>query len=163
LGVEYCAYERPGLSAAINEVWQAYGAGADYFAWLGDDDVLSPISVFASTEHLDRHRECVAVYGRIRIIRADGSTVVTMRPGRLALLRRPLSIVGRVYSSIVRRMPPGTTAQHAGHDYVRAGPEEPAREGSRPDAPSTVPAWKAAAIGMESVVVRTAVRVWDAT
>jgi GT2 family glycosyltransferase len=252
LGTEYHAYDRPGQSAAINEVWRAFGTDADYFGWLCDDDVLSPISLLASTGHLDRHPECAAVYGRIRIINADGSTVVTIRPGRLArvllpysvnqvpqpgslfradavqrlgyldesltyamdqdlflrlrrvgrldylpvelaayrrhpgtvtmnrrdnheeelvrsrnlsrdearryaLLRRPMAVAGWVYSSVLRKMPAGTAARVGDREYVRAGLEEPAQAG----VPSPVPAWKAAAIRVESLIVRGAVHSWD--
>src|SRR2546423_10635114 len=48
LGVDYVRFDRPGQSAAINEVWRTLGADAAYFGWLGDDELLSPVSLFAS-------------------------------------------------------------------------------------------------------------------
>src|SRR5438045_3063292 len=68
LGVHYTDFDAPGMSAAINEVWNAIGADHTYFTWLVDDDVLSPSSLPASVGHLDRHPGCVAVYGRERAI-----------------------------------------------------------------------------------------------
>jgi GT2 family glycosyltransferase len=84
MGVEYLPSERPGLSAAVNDVWKTFGADYDYFAWIADDDVLSPISLLATTDYLDHHPRCVAVYGRDRLIGADGASLQTSRPGRLA-------------------------------------------------------------------------------
>jgi glycosyltransferase involved in cell wall biosynthesis len=84
MGVEYLASDRPGLSAAVNDVWKAFGSDYDYLGWLADDDLLSPISLLAAIDHLDNNPASVAVYGRIRVIRSDGSTVMVMRPGRLA-------------------------------------------------------------------------------
>lgn len=268
LGVEYIPFDRPGLSAAINEVWKTFGAESEYFAWLGDDDLLSPISLFASIDYLDRHPGCVAVYGRTRIIRADDSTVVTMRPGRLARallpyavnhvpqpgsvfradavrrvgyldeslsyamdqdvflklrrlgsldyvpvelaacrahpgtitmnrsddleervvrernlsahearryarFRRPLSLIGPVYSSIVRKMPRGMPAQVSGMDYINSESTQPDRSVDRNVSavpaldrtviPNSKPRWKRVLIKAESFVVDAVVRVWDAT
>ena len=84
MGVEFLPAQRCGLSAAINAVWRTLGADADYLSWLADDDVLSPVSLLAAVDHLDRDRRSVAVYGRMRVIRSDGSTEMLVRPGRLA-------------------------------------------------------------------------------
>ncbi|HEY0358924.1 MAG TPA: glycosyltransferase [Mycobacteriales bacterium] len=89
MGVEYLASDRPGLSAAVNDVWKTYGGDHDYLGWLADDDVLSPLSLLAAADHLDHHPGCVAVYGRMREIRSDGSTVLVARPGRLAAALLP--------------------------------------------------------------------------
>jgi glycosyltransferase involved in cell wall biosynthesis len=89
MGVECLASDRRGLSAAINDAWRAYGGRHDYVGWLADDDVLSPIALLAAADHLDRHSVSVAVYGRLRAIRADGSSFVVMRPGRLAAVLLP--------------------------------------------------------------------------
>jgi GT2 family glycosyltransferase len=84
MGVEFVPAQRRGLSAAINAAWKTSGADADYLSWLADDDVLSPVSLLAAVDHLDRDPRSVAVYGRLRVIRCDGSTEMLMRPGRLA-------------------------------------------------------------------------------
>ena len=89
MGVECLPSDRPGLSAAINDVWKTYGTDYDYFGWLADDDALAPLSLLAAVDHLDRHPGCAAVYGRMREIRSDGSTVTVTRPGRLAALLLP--------------------------------------------------------------------------
>jgi hypothetical protein len=86
---------------------------------------------------------------------------------RYALLRRPMSVAGRVYSSVLRRMPAGTPARVGDREYVRAGEqvhaglEEPARERAEAGAPFPVPAWRTAAIRVESLIVRGAVHGWD--
>jgi GT2 family glycosyltransferase len=84
LDVDHLASDRPGLSAAVNDVWRMLGDGYDYFGWIADDDALSPISLLAATEHHDRHPETVAVHGRWRELGPDGSTLHVLRPGRLA-------------------------------------------------------------------------------
>jgi hypothetical protein len=84
MGVEFVPAQQRGLSAAINTAWRTAGADADYLSWLADDDVLSPVSLLAAVDHLDRESRSVAVYGRLRVIRSDGSTEALMRPGRLA-------------------------------------------------------------------------------
>ncbi|HEX8626650.1 MAG TPA: hypothetical protein VF755_00570 [Catenuloplanes sp.] len=84
MGIEFLGSGRRGLSAAINDVWQRFGSGYDYLGWLADDDVLAPIALLAEADHLDRHPGAVAVYGRLRVIRADGSSETVLRPGRLA-------------------------------------------------------------------------------
>jgi hypothetical protein len=89
MGVEYLASERRGLSAAVNDVWKVFGAGYDYLGWIADDDVLSPTSLLAATDRLYHNPACVAVYGRLRVIRSDGSTVLVIRPGRIASLLLP--------------------------------------------------------------------------
>ena len=84
MGVEYLPAHPRGLSAAVNAVWTTFGADADYWGWLADDDVLTPFSLLVAVDQLDRRPAAVAVYGRVRVIRADGSTEMLMRPGSLA-------------------------------------------------------------------------------
>jgi GT2 family glycosyltransferase len=60
-----------GQAAAINE-----GVGrldrARYVGYLNADDLLLPGAVARMADHLDRHPECVAVYGRAHVIDATG-------------------------------------------------------------------------------------------
>jgi glycosyltransferase involved in cell wall biosynthesis len=88
-GVDYLAFDRAGLSAAINAAWIARGGDADYLAWLGDDDMLAPLSLVATMDHLDRAPSCVAVYGRARVLDPLGDTALIGRPGRFASVMLP--------------------------------------------------------------------------
>jgi hypothetical protein len=58
-------------------------------------------------------------------------------------------------------MPAGTAARIGDREYVRAGLEELAWERAEVGVPAPVPAWKAAAIRVESLMVRGAVHGWD--
>ncbi|MCQ4079691.1 glycosyltransferase [Streptomyces sp. RB6PN25] len=71
-----------GISNAINQAWE--DARTDYVAWLGDDDLLADGSISAAVEELDRSPAAVMVYGRVRVIDAQGDHVYTMRPGKFA-------------------------------------------------------------------------------
>jgi GT2 family glycosyltransferase len=83
-GVEYLNFDRPGLSAAINEVWQTAGASSGYLAWLGDDDGLAPHSVRSTRDFLEARPDCVAAYGHCRMVWASGEAYAINRPGRFA-------------------------------------------------------------------------------
>lgn len=80
---ELLRYDGPGLSAAINHAW-AWDDTADYVSWLGDDDFLAPDSLLATSSILDRRPESSMVYGRVRVIDADGATLWMTRPSRFA-------------------------------------------------------------------------------
>ncbi|MDL5352336.1 glycosyltransferase [Microbacterium sp. zg-YB36] len=80
LGVELLRSNRRGLSAAINDGWNSPHE-AEFVAWLGDDDLLAPESLLASTRHLEEHPKSPAVYGQVRYIDEDGATLWVQRPG----------------------------------------------------------------------------------
>jgi GT2 family glycosyltransferase len=73
-----------GMSNAINEGWRRHGSAAEFWAWLGDDDELSPGSLAAAVEGLRRRPAASMVYGRCRYVDADGAPLFEARPGRLA-------------------------------------------------------------------------------
>jgi len=75
--------DRPGLSAAINDGWSS-PHDADYVAWLGDDDLLSPESLHLTLTALESSRLAPAAYGKVRSIDEAGKTLWIMRPGRWA-------------------------------------------------------------------------------
>jgi GT2 family glycosyltransferase len=83
-GVEYLRFDQPGLSRAINHGWSRRGQDHRYWSWLGDDDLLAPASVALATGALEADPEAVAVYGRCRVIWADGRTQYVARSGRFA-------------------------------------------------------------------------------
>ncbi len=83
-GYRFVTQTGRGMSNAINEGWTAYGSTSDYWAWLGDDDELTPDSLRASTVHLMRRSRSSMVYGRCRYVDGKGALLFEARPGRLA-------------------------------------------------------------------------------
>jgi GT2 family glycosyltransferase len=81
-GAEVVEQREGRLSAAINLGWA--GADAEALAWLGDDDLLAPGSVATALAALRSDPRVVLVYGRVRYIDGEGSTLWVQRPGRLA-------------------------------------------------------------------------------
>ncbi|MCP2161926.1 glycosyltransferase [Williamsia serinedens] len=77
--------DEPGLSRAINFGWEE-SPSARYYAWLGDDDLLTPGGLKAAVRFLDEHPESSACYGNVRYIDGAGRTLFVAHPGRLAIL-----------------------------------------------------------------------------
>jgi GT2 family glycosyltransferase len=73
-----------GISAALNTGFEAAVPGTAYVAWLGDDDLLRPGSLAATTAALDSHPEASMVYGWCDYIDEDGLVFFSNRAGRLA-------------------------------------------------------------------------------
>jgi GT2 family glycosyltransferase len=73
-----------GLSGALNAGLAAATPGTEYFAWLGDDDLLAPGSLRATTEALDTHPDAVMVFGWCDYIDENDTVVFRSRAGRLA-------------------------------------------------------------------------------
>jgi glycosyltransferase involved in cell wall biosynthesis len=84
-GVELVRQSSAGQSAAVNEVWRA-ATTADYFAWLGDDDLLTPGSLARAHETLEGTPNATFVYGDCGWINADGDLLWVLRPNRYARL-----------------------------------------------------------------------------
>jgi GT2 family glycosyltransferase len=63
-----------GQAAAVNEGVTRLG-GARYVGWLNSDDILLPGALSMMAGYLDRHPECVAVFGRAHIIDEPGRVV----------------------------------------------------------------------------------------
>ena len=75
----------PGsLPRAINAGVSSQGAGHDFVAWLGDDDVLERGSLAAVASALDEQPEAVAAFGYCRYIDSEGRTLWVSKAGRLA-------------------------------------------------------------------------------
>jgi GT2 family glycosyltransferase len=91
-----------GQAAAINEGVGRLGR-ARYVGWLNADDVLRPGALARMAGHLDRHPECVAVYGRAHVVDAGGRVLgeFPTRPFRRARLARR-SIICQP-ASLIRR------------------------------------------------------------
>ncbi|WP_331525320.1 glycosyltransferase [Nocardioides sp.] len=73
-----------GISGALNAGFAAALEGTEYVAWLGDDDMLSPGSLAATTATLDAHPRASLVYGWCDYIDDDGTLIFTNRAGHMA-------------------------------------------------------------------------------
>jgi GT2 family glycosyltransferase len=80
---------RGGLSGALNAGLAASRPENRYFAWLGDDDLLTPGSLLATTSALDSTPEAVLAYGWCDYIDEADEIVFRSRAGRLARLILP--------------------------------------------------------------------------
>jgi glycosyltransferase involved in cell wall biosynthesis len=74
---------RRGLSAAVN-AGIAARSGEDYYAWLGDDDLLSPGGLLRLADMLGADSSAVVAYGACAYIDDQGRTVTVSRAGDLA-------------------------------------------------------------------------------
>lgn len=83
LGVELVECDEKGLSVAINEGWKDTGE-AEFITWLGDDDLLAPGSLAATSAALAAHPKANMAYGAVRYIDAAGHSMWLQRPGRFA-------------------------------------------------------------------------------
>lgn len=63
------------LAAAINQGFAAVPEGTEFLAWLGDDDLLRPGSLTATSEFLATHPRSAAVYGGCDYIDEKGARV----------------------------------------------------------------------------------------
>lgn len=82
--VRYLAQQSEGLGGAINEGWCAFGAPYEYWAWLGDDDTLTPQSTARAVTCLQSHPRASMVYGRCEFVDETGATLFVAHPSRLA-------------------------------------------------------------------------------
>lgn len=73
-----------GLSGALNAGLAAARPGTDFFAWLGDDDLLTPGSLQLALDALDRHPEASMVYGWCDYMSPDGTVLFSNRAGKWA-------------------------------------------------------------------------------
>ena len=74
---------RRGLSAAVN-AGIAARLGEEFYAWLGDDDLLAPNGLATLSGLLLAHPEAVVAYGACTYIDDEGRTVTVSRAGGLA-------------------------------------------------------------------------------
>jgi GT2 family glycosyltransferase len=77
------------LSEALNQGFEIEHENVEfrsieYFAWLGDDDLLAPGSLRCTVSALDARPRASLVIGRIRYIAADGTTKWVLRSGAWA-------------------------------------------------------------------------------
>jgi GT2 family glycosyltransferase len=75
-----------GISGALNAGFDAALPGTTYVSWLGDDDLLSPGSLAATTAALEAHPTASMVYGWCDYVDGSGTVVFSSRAGRLAAL-----------------------------------------------------------------------------
>lgn len=83
-GGRLVADPRAGISGALNAGFAAGLDGTAYCAWIGDDDLLSPGSLAATTTALDAHPEASMVYGWCDYVDEAGTVVFSSRAGALA-------------------------------------------------------------------------------
>jgi GT2 family glycosyltransferase len=69
----------------INKGIRSLPASVDYVNWLGDDDVLKPDSLRASTEILDKAHDVVMAFGSCEYIDDQGDVVWVNRSGQWAV------------------------------------------------------------------------------
>jgi glycosyltransferase involved in cell wall biosynthesis len=88
LAAEYDARLVPdpsrGLSGALNAGLAAARPGTEFFAWLGDDDLLTPGSLQLAVDALERHPDASMVYGWCDYMAPDGTVVFSSRAGKWA-------------------------------------------------------------------------------
>lgn len=75
---------RRGMSGALNAGFAAAAPGTAYVGWLGDDDLLSPGSLAATTAALDADPGASMVFGWCDYIDDAGTVIFSSRAGRLA-------------------------------------------------------------------------------
>lgn len=81
--IQVARHDSEGLSSAVNYGW-GLDPDSDYVSWLGDDDLLAPDSLAATSSFLGLHPYCSMVYGRVRYIDEQGASLWLSRPTRLA-------------------------------------------------------------------------------
>lgn len=83
-GVRFVAQASRGIGAAINLGWQSSGDAAEYWGWLGDDDLLAVGSVAWSVHVLKSTPSAAMVYGDCEYIDEVGRRLFVARPTRWA-------------------------------------------------------------------------------
>jgi len=81
-GTEIRVQPGQGAASAIDHVLSS--ADTPFCAWLGDDDLLVPVSLLESMGRLQKAKAATAVFGRCEVIDADGTVVGTVPTGRWA-------------------------------------------------------------------------------
>jgi GT2 family glycosyltransferase len=84
-----CLVERHGarqvvedghISAAVNRGFRQAGPQHRYVGWIGDDDLLRPGALAASSRLLEQHGEAVVAFGQCDYIDMTGRLLFTRRP-----------------------------------------------------------------------------------
>jgi len=101
--VEVARFDGKGLARAVNYGW-SLDPTSSYISWLGDDDLLAPESLTATSGFLDQSPRCSMVYGRVRYIDAESKPLWISRPTRFAAayLRAGKNFVSQ-QGSLIRR------------------------------------------------------------
>lgn len=83
-GHRFLSQSGRGMSQAINQGWREAGDGAEFWAWLGDDDLLPPGSLARASAALVGSPRASMAYGRCAYLDADGGLLFEARPSALA-------------------------------------------------------------------------------
>lgn len=78
-GITWIADPGRGPAAAINRGVNEAAGGHEFVTWLGDDDLLTPDSLAATSSALEGAPEAVLAFGACRYIGADGRELWTNR------------------------------------------------------------------------------------
>jgi GT2 family glycosyltransferase len=76
---------KTGLPAAINFGFESLPQSVQYIAWLGDDDLLEPKSLEATSAVLRRDSKASAVFGGCHYIDPKGNRILTNMSGKWAV------------------------------------------------------------------------------
>ncbi|MBA2768048.1 MAG: glycosyltransferase [Sporichthyaceae bacterium] len=79
-GLHWVQQRGSGISGAVNQGWLAHGRNHEFWAWLGDDDTLTPGSTRRAVARLEAEPRASMVYGRCRYVDAEGRTLHVVRP-----------------------------------------------------------------------------------
>jgi GT2 family glycosyltransferase len=74
-----------GLATAISQGIRALPLSVEYVNWLGDDDILTPGSLSATTEMLDLENQAVMAFGACDYIDGEGKKVWENQSGQWAV------------------------------------------------------------------------------
>jgi GT2 family glycosyltransferase len=84
LDVRLVTQESHGIGAAINLGWRQSGQAAEYWAWLGDDDMLADGSIAWAVGVLQNEPTAAMVYGDCEYIDEAGQRLFVARPTKWA-------------------------------------------------------------------------------
>lgn len=83
-GMDFLTQSGRGLSRAVNDGWDRFGARHAFWAWLGDDDLLASGSARTAATALQRRPSAAMVYGRCGYMDAHGRQLHEVRPTSVA-------------------------------------------------------------------------------
>lgn len=83
--ITFLAQTGSGLSQAINQGWRTSGDSSQFWAWLGDDDLLPRDSLAHASSALSKRPDASLVFGRCAYVDDAGRPLFEVRPGSMAI------------------------------------------------------------------------------